>query len=970
MRGTSRRFGIVLSVGLSLASVAVGTIATAWADESSPTPKLKPLLQQPGSHESRVQAEAEGNGSVSRGQPPAAVAGFLAAHCADCHGDGGEEGGFAIESLGWPDDGLAFSSDGHARWVRVLDRIATGEMPPADSDQPSESERADLEGRLRPALVAADEHRHRTEGRGRVRRLNRSEYETALSDLLMTPLRIADQLPEDARAHGFDTVGEALNLSSVQMAAYLDAVDAALEAATHLAPPPVSERFRLRLDQNGNFMQTYRRGGPFRVEPDGVVLMARELFSHYNGVVPQWTAARDGRYRVVVRAALVDSDEPVVLTVRAGGTGHSESLHVPSRVMDHYVVGPDTSDSPRDFVWEGDLLRGHFLHLSPESLRPMRFGNDIEKKLAFRGPGVKVHHIDVEGPLPRPVADPYAGDAVADATGAADGYVTASWPPASHRLLWGGIATEPLPDDELPRSLPGKLDPNSHLREPPSKVAEPKTARVKKDKESGNRFAYKGPITVAGVTVGGEPIYRAAARLDDPAPRTRRLVTQTPHADAERLLRRFVPLAFRMPESTADDAIAERAAPYVALAHRWLDDGATFEEAMRTGYQAILCSPEFLYRRDSLPTASESDGSLSAAALAERLAFFLWNGPPDATLVGAALTDPAVRGDAADAMLDDPRSERFLTHLLDEWLDLRLIDFTAPDSTLYPEHDNLLQWSMLEETRGTIREMLDADRPVAELIDSDWAMLNWRLARHYGLEREAAAAGVNEPDGMRVRRVRLPKGSVRGGLLTQASVLKVTANGTTTSPVIRGVWILDRILGDPPSPPPPGVPAIEPDIRGAVTVREQIEKHRESESCASCHAAIDPPGLALESFDVIGGHRDRYRAINPNLANVRLKFGPEPRPLKWQDGLPVDASGQTEDGRAFAGIQEYKRLLLADRRQIARSVVEKLLVYATGAAPSIADRDEVEAILDAAAPRYGMRTLLRETVASETFAKK
>ena len=213
---------------------------------------------------------------------------------------------------------------------------------------------------------------------------------------------------------------------------------------------------------------------------------------------------------------------------------------------------------------------------------------------------------------------------------------------------------------------------------------------------------------------------------------------------------------------------------------------------------------------------------------------------------------------------------------------------------------------------------------------------------------------------------------MRGGVLTQASVLKVTANGSNTSPVVRGVWINDRILGQPSDPPPPGVPAIEPDIRGAVTVRQQLEQHRESASCSSCHAKIDPPGLALENFDVIGLWRERYRVIVPEKANLKVigRAGMEV-PIKYTEGLPVDASDQLPDGRVFKDIRDFKALLLSDPDQIARTVTAKLLTYATGAPISFADRAEIERIVETTRDKdHGLRSLIHAVVQSPLFHSK
>jgi hypothetical protein len=199
-----------------------------------------------------------------------------------------------------------------------------------------------------------------------------------------------------------------------------------------------------------------------------------------------------------------------------------------------------------------------------------------------------------------------------------------------------------------------------------------------------------------------------------------------------------------------------------------------------------------------------------------------------------------------------------------------------------------------------------------------------------------------------------------------ASVLKVTANGTSTSPVMRGAWVLDRILGTPPPKPPPDVPALEPDIRGATTIREQLAKHRQVESCAACHAEIDPPGFALESFDVIGGWREHYRTGGSGGEVIV-----DGRRMPYHKGKPVDPSDVLPDGRKFANIDELKQLLLEDKDQLARALTEKLLTYATGAAPSAADKSIVEAIVAKVREKgRGLRSLVHEIVQSEAFRSK
>ena len=269
----------------------------------------------------------------------------------------------------------------------------------------------------------------------------------------------------------------------------------------------------------------------------------------------------------------------------------------------------------------------------------------------------------------------------------------------------------------------------------------------------------------------------------------------------------------------------------------------------------------------------------------------------------------------------------------------------------------MLKVSMLRETELFFTEVLRHDLSLTNFIASDFTMLNGRLAKHYGIP------GVS---GFEFRKIKLPPDSHRGGLLTMASVLKVTANGTTTSPVLRGAWVLDRILGTPPPKPPENVGTLEPDTRGTKTIREQLAKHRQLESCASCHVKMDPPGFALESFDVIGGWREFYRTSGNGKA-VMI----EGRRMPYLQGPKVDASDTLPDGRAFRDIDELKQLLLADTDKVARSLTRKLLTYATGGASEPADAAAIGAIVGRVKARnFGFRSLIQEVVASDIFRAK
>jgi hypothetical protein len=280
---------------------------------------------------------------------------------------------------------------------------------------------------------------------------------------------------------------------------------------------------------------------------------------------------------------------------------------------------------------------------------------------------------------------------------------------------------------------------------------------------------------------------------------------------------------------------------------------------------------------------------------------------------------PAVLRAQVERMLKDPRARRFTANFAGQWLDLRNINATSPDPQIYGEFDDFLFWSMPRETELFFEEVLGKDLSLTDFVYSDWTFLNQRLAQHYGIK------GVS---GGELRKVKLPANSHRGGVLTHASILKVTADGTRTSPVLRGKWVLERILGQPPDPPPPDIPAIEPDIRGSTTIRQQLDRHRNTPACAACHRHIDPPGFALESFDVIGGFRTFYRgtrATRAGLADLANYPG-----RKVYQGLDVEQGGQTPDGRKFRDIGEYRKLLLADKDQLARNLAPPLPRLAGG----------------------------------------
>ena len=430
------------------------------------------------------------------------------------------------------------------------------------------------------------------------------------------------------------------------------------------------------------------------------------------------------------------------------------------------------------------------------------------------------------------------------------------------------------------------------------------------------------------------------------------ILTESPIQHVRAIVAQLAPKAFR--RKVSDDEIEA----LVALAKPSLDAGRDFVESARIPLRAILVSPPLLFQTGEA-------GKLDNTALASRLSYFLWRSLPDDELARAAaegrLSNPETLAKQVDRMLDDPKSDRFVQEFLGQWLDLDQIDATTPDAYLYPEYDDVLRRAMLAETHEFFAYLLDENLSVANLIDSDFTFLNRRLAEHYGV-------GGVEGEGM--RKVQLELTSVRGGVLTQASIAKVTANGTVTNPVRRGNFVLTTLLGLPTNPPPPAAGSIEPDTRGATTIREILEKHQAVEACAGCHRRIDPPGFALECFDPVGNFRARYRNSKgvTREINVGLRFLHNDYDL----GLPVDASGVTEDGVKFDGIRDYKRHLRNQwTEQVARIVLSKLIEFSTGGEIEFSDREEVERILKVTQDDgYPLRSLIHHTVASRMFRNR
>jgi hypothetical protein len=836
------------------------------------------------------------NAQVQLAQAPAPVRSFIAANCAACHNANLKSGNLDLT-------GLPFNIGDVTNfevWARIHDRVRDGEMPPIKPVSFTAAARDLFLTSLATPLVAADRARYFAQGRSTWRRMNRYEYENTVRDLLSAPwLQIRELLPEDGEAWHFNKSGEALDVSHVHMNQYLSAAEYALREVlpkTASIPETQTKRYYAR-EQNSMYSKV-----DFPNTPE------RNMF-------------------------------PVI--------GNAPDLALLRK------TGPRTAGADHPEIREQEGLGVVASTYEPIEIRFDKFKAPMAGRYKIR---LKAHTMWVG---PQKGAKWWKPDPEQISAGRTQEPVTmySEVPPREMRRLGSfDVGPEPTVNELEVYLLKGEMVRPDAVRffrsRPPGTWRNPLATE---EGQPGVVFSWlevDGPLVDRWPTTGHELLFGNLPFTVD-AKGVAEFESKDPAADSRRLLKVFLERAYRHPVPGGD---VER---FAGLAAKSMTAGFSFTDSMISAYTAVLCSPAFV-------TLEEKPGRLNSYALASRLSYFLWNSEPDATLreldARNQLQDPATLRAQTKRLLEDPKSQRFVQAFLDYWLDLRKLNNTSPDSLLYPEYylDDFFVESAGDETRAFFTELIRKNLPARNIVSSDFAMLNERMATVYGIP------GVT---GAGVRRVALPTDSPRGGILTQASVLKGTANGTTTSPVLRGVWINERILGKPVPPRPTGVPAVDTDTRGATTIREQLAKHRSQPVCNSCHALIDPAGFALESFDVVGAFRDRYRALGDGQKEFGFSKGGQP--FEFHLALPVDASGTLPDGRSFANVRELKTLLLADERQLARNLASQLITYSTGAPVRFGDRPQLEAILDQAkASDYGVEAIIQAVIQSDLFRSK
>lgn len=791
------------------------------------------------------------------------IAPLLENYCFDCHAHGEKNGNVAFDGF---ESEAALMADAKL-WERALRQIRAGLMPPAEAAPLPEDEQARLTHWIKGSVFQIDPA-NLDPGRVTVRRLNRTEYRNTVRDLLGVDYDTQGEFPPDDTGHGFDNLGEALNISPLLLEKYLEAARAIVAEAVPTAPRvmPVRElkgsQFRLAGVEPGDAKNDYLPLSYYR--PAGAT--AKVALEHAGDYELQLRLTANDRF--------VDGESDL------------------NKCRFTFKVDGETL-LERDFIWQGGR----------------------EFKFAF----------------PRTLA---AGD---------------------HELA---LALQPLTQEKQVRSLELRI----------------------------HEVSLRGPQ--ADEHWARPPRYERFFEREPPADSAGR------RAHAAHLLRKFAGQAFRRP---VDDAMVDRLTDFAERMYE--QPGQTFEAGVAQAMTAVLASPRFLFREEEVEPAGEGAYPLvDEYALASRLSYFLWSTMPDEQLFRLA-GERQLRAQLPqqiERMLADERSQQFVNNFVGQWLQARDIDAVninagavlSRDAPPDPEADQRrerfrelrrksteeltadekteiealrksvfgrfgrfrqfelngeLRRAMRRETELAFNHVLRENRSVLELVDANYTFLNERLAKHYGID------GVQ---GNEHRRVGLPEGSVRGGILTQGTMLAITSNPDRTSPVKRGLFILDNLLGTPPAPPPPDIPSLEEAGRAITdhtpTLRETLALHREDALCSSCHNRMDPLGLALENFNALGMHRDLDR------------------------GQPIDSTGELITGEAFAGVQDLKRLLANERRQdFYRCLSEKLLTYALGRGLEHYDIGTVDALVEQANQQDGrLKAIVLAVIESAPFQRR
>jgi len=835
---------------------------------------------------------------------------LIESRCLDCHDDDLKKGGLDLYEVDFNDT---------KTWTLIHDRVKGGEMPPKKKGKKrmSEQEVNAFTTTLKRKIIDLELNKKEKVGRSQWRRLNREEYENSLRDLLDMPnLNVAEALPPDGEDHGFSKSAGVLDISNAHLETYLEIAEMTLNQVLHFPQnlPKINKKKYYAIDQ---------RDFPF-FQP--VAIWGRwHMFLNNLKPLPF------NRKELNKQRKNLELEKTSVALFRSTFDRFFNQISIP---------------------YSGE----YNLKLKARSV--------IRQTEMAMGPGPKPDVANNNEVHPSPVKDEvWSGKRHEPVS------INASLKigPRSYENRFLDIINVPASSAEefkiktyLQKGETIGLDPFRLPR--PMLPAQPRRLKaIDPDGFPGVAFQWievEGPHYESWppkpykVLFGDLP-YQSSDQKKVWSNQRVSVITDHPRRDGRKLLSTFMDRVMRHPSTEKDKEV------FMLLFERLLEQKVDFTQAIITSYAAILSSPRYLFLKST-------PGALNNYAMLERLSVFLSNSPLSINkgdFLNAYDLQKELEVEACvEAFLNNPKSNRFIETFCEQWLNLDQINATDPDWDLYPSYagDTWLVTSMLHETRAFFRDMIENNLPISELIDSQSIMVNETLAKHYGIK------GVQGPQ---LRKVPLPKASPYGGLITQASILKVTADGTTTSPVKRGVYIAEKILGVRIPKPPADISGAEPDTRGAKTIRDILAKHTSNNSCASCHSKFDAFGFALENFDVMGKWYENYHTTHEGEKVTGMGRGGQL--YTYFRGRNIDASYQLEDGRSFKDVLGLKSMLKDQNRQVAKNFIKHLSLYATGADILMSDRADVDTILNECQDSgYRVRDLIHSFVKSPLFKNK
>ena len=819
------------------------------------------------------------------------VTDYFQQYCHRCHGEKLQKGDRRLDRF---PANVAADDDATTLLEEAVDAMNLGDMPPKKegiSQPPAKETREVIEWITRYLNEASSVKAPESTV---MRRLNRFEYLNTLRDLLGIHTEFFDptsDFPADAIEHGFDNIGEALTLSDYQLQRYVEVAEAALDEAIFFGTTQPKRQHWQYTGTDFNGVQSYQRA------PVTWRLIVNDEYMEIGHGQP--SERHPNFVEAVVKNGGVPADGLYTIGVRAAAANRLDHGY------DHAEFQKFQSQPLKMALW-----------IAPEARL-------LEKNAADK------RRLATVWDLP---------------DGEPEVFTTQIWlgKGAVPFVSWtNGVSSKGNIRKVAEKYHPEVIRPtDTQLDSASLGNAEDQALVAQLLKNKDNKIlseVYHGPrIRVWAMDIEGPTFERWP-------PASHRMLfgdeTDASKIDIDHIVRRFASRAFRQPVEPAE------VEHYVAFIRERIENGEAHATAIKFGLAAILISPRFLY----LDEGNEEIGEkLTQHELASRLSYFLWGTMPDEKLFSVAssdkLTSSDMLGAETDRLLRDDKCNAFVEHFTDSWLRINTLGSMPPDPKAFGAYyDNRLETHFKEETRIYFADLLETNGSIVNLLDSDYTFVNDSLATHYGIDNVY---------GEHFRKVSLMPQHHRGGLLGHGSVLTLTANGIETSPVVRGVWVLENIFGTPPAPPPPDVEPLEPDTRGTTTIREQLNRHRDVAACADCHNKIDPAGFALEFYDPIGGYRTHYETGRGN------------RP-------PIDGSGQLPTGEKFQDERGLKKLLLDRKERFAEALTEKLLTYATGRAMTFRDQAEVNRIAAACAEKgFGLRDLIIGVVTSQTFQQR